>query len=378
MTERSSPEGPAAVPLRRRSLLASAALVVGTPVATAAAAPAPQRPEPGRLPPPQSGTAVRLVAVPHRDRDVDWLRAALQAAVEIEIATIPPYLCGWWSVKDRRSDVARVIQRIVFDEMYHLGVVCNLLVALDGRPRIKEGAPVYPGPLPGGVHPGARVYLSGLTPALVHDVMMAIEAPAAPVTGSVDDPLSIGVFYEEVLKTFRTVGPELSTRRQLNERIGGDLLKPVATLDDIEHAIEIVREQGEGTSSSPADAPGDDHVAHYYAFAEIYYGRRLRETEEGWQFTGAPVPFPDARPMARVPAGGWDQPPPEVQRLLSAFDSTYTAVLEALDAAWADGGPGSLNTAVRTMRRLESPAVELMEIPIPGTLETYGPQFRPS
>ena len=279
MTERSSPEGPAAAPLRRRSLLASAALAIGTPVATAAAAPAPQRPEPGRLPVPQRGTAVRLVAVPHQHRDVDWLRAALQAAVEIEIATIPPYLCGWWSVKDRRSDVAQVIQRIVFDEMYHLGVVCNLLVALDGRPRIKEGAPVYPGPLPGGVHPGARVYLSGLTPSLVHDVMMAIEAPAAPLTGSVDDPLSIGVFYEEVLKTFRAVGPELSTRRQLNERIGGDQLQPVATLDDIEHAIEIVREQGEGTSSSPADAPGDDHVAHYYAFAEIYYGHRLRETD---------------------------------------------------------------------------------------------------
>ncbi len=84
---------------------------------------------------------------------------------------------------------------------------------------------------------------------------------------------------------------------------------PVGTLDDVEHVIDVIREQGEGTSSSPADAPGDDHVAHYYAFAEIYHGRELREEGGGWQYTGAAVPFPDTRPMARVPAGGWDAPP---------------------------------------------------------------------
>lgn len=376
MTETSgTPEEPAVGTLGRRGFLASAALAAAAPVATAGVSRAADRSTPARLPAPERGTAERLLAVPLKHRRDDWLQSALQVAVEIEFSTIPPYLCGWWSIGDRKSEAAQLIRRVVLDEMYHLGVVCNLLVAVGGRPRIRAAAPVYPGSLPGGVHPGLTVYLSGLTKPFVHDVMMAIEAPATPLTDRAENSLSIGLFYEELLKTFRSAAPDLSTARQLRQRVGADDLDPVTTLDDVEHAIDIIREQGEGTSSSPADAPGDDHVAHYYAFAEIYHGRRLREGDHGWGYTGAAVPFPDARPMARVPAGGWDSPPDEAQRLLSSFDSAYTNMLESLDAAWADGDASSLTAAVRGMGRLESPAVELMEMPIPGTRTTYGPQF---
>ncbi|NMO34786.1 hypothetical protein HG826_14605 [Streptomyces sp. GMY01] len=361
--------------VRRRSLLALAA---GTPISAAACTGAAGQGTPPRAAAPRPGAAARLVAVPREQRDIDWLRAALHVAVEIEFATIPPYLCGWWSVRNRKTDAARLIRRIVSDEMYHLGIVCNLLAALGGRPRIKEAAPVYPGPLPGGVHPGITVYLSGLTRELVRDVMMAIEAPAAPLTGRAHDAMSIGLFYDELLKAFRALAPELSTERQLHERIGEDTLRPVGSAADVEHAIEIIKDQGEGTARSPSDGQEDGHIAHYYAFAEIHHGRRLRETDGEWRFTGAPVPFPDTRPMARVPAGGWDRPPAGARRLLDDFDTTYTRLLEALDTAWAEGDRHSLRTAVRHMRRLETPAVELMETPIPGaTDQTYGPQFRP-
>ncbi|MFD7677334.1 ferritin-like protein [Streptomyces sp. NPDC060187] len=378
MTEtKRSPEEPAATALRRRSFLASAALAATAPVAASTAAHASERSAPGRLPTPERGPAERLLAVPLKNRRDDWLQEALQIAVAVEFSTIPPYLCAWWSINDRKSEVAQLIRRVVLDEMFHLGVVCNLLVAVGGRPDIHAAAPLYPGPLPGGVHPGLDVYLSGLTKPFVHDVMMAIEAPAAPLTESGDDSLSIGTFYGELLKTFRSATPELSTARQLQQRVGGDDLDPVRTLDDVEHAIDIIREQGEGTSSSPADAPGDDHVAHYYAFAEIYHGRQLREDDDGWRYSGPVVPFPEARPMARVPAGGWDSPPDDAGRLISAFDSAYAGVLDSLEAAWGDGGASSLTAAVRAMGRLESPAVELMEMRIPGSQETYGPQFRP-
>lgn len=375
-TNRTTPEEPSVASLGRRGFLASAALAAAAPVAASGTAHASERTAPARLRAPERGRAGRLLTVPMEHRGDDWLRSALQVAVGIEFSTIPPYLCGWWSIQDRKSEAAQLIRRIVLDEMYHLAVVCNLLVAVGGRPGIKAAAPVYPGPLPGGVHPGLTVYLSGLTKPFVHDVMMGIEAPAAPLTDSAEDPLSIGLFYEELLNTFRSTAPDLSTARQLRQRVGADMLTPVTTLDDVERAIDIIREQGEGTSSTPEDAPGDDHVAHYYAFAEIYHGRRLREEDDGWRYTGAAVPFPDARPMARVPAGGWDSPPDEARRLLGSFDSTYTVMLESLDAAWADGGARSLATAVRGMSRLESPAVELMEMPIPGTETTYGPQFR--
>ncbi|TGN75587.1 hypothetical protein E5083_18105 [Streptomyces bauhiniae] len=364
-------------PLRRRSVLASAALAASAPVSLAGPAHTPGRPAAQRAVPPRHGAAVRLVAVPAKRRDIAWLRSALQVAVEIEFATIPPYLCGWWSVRNRKCDAARLIRRIVSDEMYHLGIVCNLLVALGGRPRIRDSAPAYPGPLPGGVHPGVEVCLSGLTKPFVRDVMMAIEAPGAPLTDRADDPLSIGLFYEQVLSAFLAVAPDLHLDRQLHERIGEDTLRPVRTLEDVERSIEIIKEQGEGTSHSPADAPSDGHMAHYYAFAEIYHGRQLRETGGEWRFTGPVVPFPDTRPMARVPAGGWQNPPAEAQRLLDAFDGTYAGVLESLDSAWAEGDRHSLRTAVRGMRRLQAPAEELMEIPVDGTRETYGPQFRP-
>ncbi|MGW3559292.1 ferritin-like domain-containing protein [Streptomyces sp. NPDC000963] len=376
MTETNrAPGGPEAAPLGRRGFLASAALAATAPVAASATAHASGRPAPGRPLVPGRGAVGRLLAVPLRNRRDDWLRSALQVAVGIELSTIPPYLCGWWSIKDRRSRAAQLVRRVLLDEMYHLGVVCNLLAAVGGRPALKSAAPVYPGPLPGGVHPGLTVYLSGLTKAFVHDVMMAVEAPAAPLADRDDDSLSIGLFYEELLRTFRSAAPELSTARQLRERIGEDELVPVGTLDDVEHVIDVIREQGEGTSSSPAEAPGDDHVAHYYAFAEIYHGRELREEGGGWQYTGAAVPFPDTRPMARVPAGGWDAPPDEARRLLDSFDGAYARMLESLDTAWADTDANSLTAAVRAMRRLEPPAVELMEMPIPGTSETYGPQF---
>ncbi|MFG2490607.1 ferritin-like protein [Streptomyces caniferus] len=379
-----APDGPAVPPIKRRSFLASAALAAGAP-ATAGTAVAAERaaetaaaPQPVRRPQEAvgRGSVARLLAVPERGRGVGWLKEALQVAVELELSTIPPYLCGWWSITDRRSEAARLIRRIVGDEMYHLGVVCNLLVAVGGRPRIRDAAPVYPGPLPGGVHPGLNVYLSGLTKSLVRDVMMAIEAPEGPLARSAGQPPSVGAFYGDLLKTFRATKPELSRRGQLSERIGSDVLKPVGSLDAVEHSIEIIKEQGEGTAGSPADTLRDDHPAHYYAFGEIYHGRRLRETDDGWRFAGAPVPFPDARPMARVPHGGWPHPSARARRLLDHFDVAYSAVLSTLDRAWDEGSHHTLQLAVHAMRGLESPAVELMEIDLPDRPGVYGPQFR--
>lgn len=42
-----------------------------------------------------------------------WLKKSLQAAVSLEFATIPPYLCALWSIKDDRHDVARSIREII-------------------------------------------------------------------------------------------------------------------------------------------------------------------------------------------------------------------------------------------------------------------------
>ncbi|MFE0253890.1 ferritin-like protein [Streptomyces sp. NPDC059010] len=393
------PEQPAVAPFKRRSFLASAALAAGAPAVTAGpvqaatptavAGPAPAAvPSAGvpaaeaaaagtQLATPGLGTVARLLAVPETDRGVEWLKSALQVAVALELSTIPPYLCAWWSVKDRSSEVGRMLRRIVGDEMFHLSIACNLIVALGGRPRIKAAAPVLPGPLPGGVRAGVTVYLSGLTKPFVRDVAMAIESPEEPLTRDGLPSPTVGQFYSGVLNAFRAVRPDLTARGQLSEHVGGDDLRPIESLDDVEAAIGIIKEQGEGTDGTPADPFVDDERAHYYAFGEIYHGRELRETDDGWRYVGGPVPFPDARPMAPVPVGGWPSPSAEVQVLLHRFDATYSSVLDTLDAAWAGGGERTLKAAVHSMHGLERPAVELMETRIPyAPGSTYGPQFR--
>ncbi|MFJ7077311.1 ferritin-like protein [Streptomyces sp. NPDC098781] len=369
------PDESAVAPFRRRSFLASAAVAAGAPTVVAGPAQAAAAPEVAPLAAAGLGSVARLLAVPEDARQVAWLRSALQVAVGLELATIPPYLCGWWSVKDHRSEVARMIRRIVGDEMYHLGIVCNLLVAVGGRPQIKAAAPVYPGPLPGGVRAGVTVYLSGLTRPFVRDVMMAIEAPEESLARNAQASPTVGEFYDAMQRAFRTVRPELSVRGQVTQHIDSDELRPVRDLDDVEHAIEIIREQGEGTASSPLDTFSNDRPAHYYAFGEIYHGRELRHTDDGWRFVGPPVPFPDVRPMTPVPVGGYRNTSAHVGGLLFRFDAMYSTVLDSLDSAWAGAGSRGLGAGIRTMRGLEDPAVELMETTVPGTRGTYGPQF---
>jgi len=53
-------------------------------------------------------------------------------------------------------EVQNLIRSVVMQEMLHMSQAANLLIALGGRPIINSRcfAPVYPGPLPGGVMPG--------------------------------------------------------------------------------------------------------------------------------------------------------------------------------------------------------------------------------
>src|SRR5262249_51577192 len=138
-----------------------------------------------------------LLAVPAADRDLDWLKEGLREAIRLEFSTIPPYLCGMWSVKDDSDPVYSVIFDVVLQEMLHMGLMCNLLAALGEAPAINSKAfvPPYPCELPGGVHPGLIVGLAGLSIPLVRDVWMQIERPLNPV------PVGIGV-----VQTFQTIG----------------------------------------------------------------------------------------------------------------------------------------------------------------------------
>ncbi|MEE1754437.1 ferritin-like domain-containing protein [Streptomyces sp. SP18CS02] len=320
---------------------------------------------------------VRLMTVPTSERDLQWLKEGLQAAVALELSTLPPYLCGYWSIRAPSSEAARLIAQIAVDEMFHMGLVSNMLTAIGGTPRIVEAATEisYPGRLPGGVRPQLSVYLSGLTVNYVKEVFMEIEMPEHPLAFTGEGVPTIGAFYDALLDAFKDVNPTIDPARQLTGNVGAaNKLVPMTDLDVIEESIALIKEQGEGTPESPS---GGDVPAHYYRFGELYHGHKLRWTGSDWKFDGDPVAFPDTYPMGRLTASSWPNPAPDVAELLTTFNQTYTTMLEHLDKAWETGSATELSTSIGKMYQLASPARSLMQMPLPDSngTQTYGPEF---
>src|SRR5262252_5681872 len=145
---------------------------------------------------PSNNKVVELMQVPIEQRGLDWLRQGLQSAVEIELSTLPPYLCGMWSVVSQRGPAYDLIRSVAIEEMLHMGLACNMLTAIGGAPQIVQSYQkriIYPGPLPGGVRPELTVYLAGLTQSFLKDVYMEIEYPE---TGPV--VLALGEIYPTI------------------------------------------------------------------------------------------------------------------------------------------------------------------------------------
>ena len=82
-----------------------------------------------------------LMDVPATQHDLDWLKKSLQAAIKLEFATLPPYLCAEWSVKSGLDPIRRSIHVIVQEEMVHLGLMSNMLtITAEVRSRLHDNA----------------------------------------------------------------------------------------------------------------------------------------------------------------------------------------------------------------------------------------------
>jgi hypothetical protein len=71
-------------------------------------------------------------------QDVNDLKGALQLAMQLEFATLPPYLCAEWSV-DANNDpdqVGNMIGGIALQEMFHFALAGNMLAAIGGSPSV--------------------------------------------------------------------------------------------------------------------------------------------------------------------------------------------------------------------------------------------------
>jgi Ferritin-like len=304
------------------------------------------------------------------------MQNALQYAIELEHATIPPYLTALYSLKPGTNEAIRgLIKGIVFQEMQHMTLAANMLNAIAGEPAIDKPdfIPRYPGGLP--FHIGDRnghrfeVPLKAFSLDVVENVFMRIEEPDKPIAFPEGTALftlvqqqfrTIGDFYRSVRASLKAEWFKGKPARQVK-----GIVSPVFSLADAQAAIDLIVEQGEGTTTSPLAAAG---LAHYYRFAEILHQRTLipdASVPEKYSYSGQPVPFDATGVLAIVesPESGL-YPPGTVQRVASdIFNELYSNLLRALHITF-NGQPDNLDTAIGVMFDLKLQAIKLMGIPI--------------
>lgn len=320
---------------------------------------------------------------------IDRVRAAtspaelhdlVQKAIELEHATIPTYLCAYFTLKTGTNQaIADIIRSVAIEEMLHMSIASNLLIAIGGSPVINRPGfvPVYPGPLPMDIGDGLRVPLEKCSIPLVRDVFMKIEEPEEPIVFkslAAGEPQyhTIGEFYAAVDAKLQELGESAFIGDFGREMVDNSWFPPdelfrITDPESASAAIEVIVRQGEGTSVSPLDPEGA--LAHYYRFEQIVRGRRLvknADADHGFSFTGAPVVL-DER-------GVWNmQPNPDpdtlpkgsrAYRLATQFAYSYTLLLNGLHKTF-NGEPDAVDAAMGLMYELRLLAQEVLSTPVP-------------
>ena len=341
-------------------------------------------------------------------RDLDDLRAHLQTAIAVEQATLPPYLTALYSIQGAaNSEPAQAIRSVAMEEMLHMVLAANVLVALGGEPSLTQPGfvPRYPCRLPDAA-PTMRASLAKFSPTTIES-FMRIEHPERPgAPAQADHYHSLGQFYRAIENAFREprihaeieeywgAHPPTGTwARQVGPEefygSGGAALF-VTSFATAHRALDEIMDQGEGfVGVGRPDAIGDGdaskfgepwHAAHYYRFQQIVLGRVYQRGDA----PGAPT-----GPLLTV---DWDgvadlRPNPHVAEFrlikslavpkMEAFNQCYKAMLTGIQARFR-GDIVQFPQAVAHMMGLRVLARELMNIPSgfdDGTMA--GPSFEP-
>jgi rubrerythrin len=323
----------------------------------------------------------------------EGLYRALQLAIELEHSTIPPYLYALYSLNPaRNASIYALIFSIVTEEMLHMSLACNILNAIGGKPVIDRAKfiPQYPGPLPGSVEQGLIVGLSGFTKPLVKDTFMVIEEPEDPLNFPVREDMlaevpprkTIGMFYDRIKKEIIDISKHRNIftgdrRKQLTA--GFTDLIAVTDVDSAVQAINLIVEQGEGTTTWPLDP--QDEPAHYYRFAEIYYGKTLIRNlnphpgEPAFVYGGEPIPLDPkgVTPLVTNPKASQYPAGSQAADTNNNFNFTYTSMLKSLHQVF-NGQPDRIAPAVQLMESMKLQVRYLTTIEVSNGLYA-GPSF---
>jgi len=352
----------------------------------------------------------------------------LQTAIQVEHATIPPYLTALYSIKSdpQKSNLAsyNIIRAVLVEEMAHLTLAGNLLNAVGGSPDLTRSdfVPDYPAYLPTG-ETDFEVGLEGFSPSAIES-FLKIERPTPPTADSVvelegvayvkheslaagrkqgrgllphfnpkgdkgNDVLhywSIGEFYKAIAAGFKRLADRLTEKklfkgdaaRQIGPEYyysaGGGIFK-VTNLDTALQAIDFISGQGEGSFGRIYDDGGE--LSHYYRFDQIRQQRYYRVgSDQPDQPTGAPLDvywdevYP-IRPNLKVSSL---RPGSELYRAARDFNELYRAFLHRIQDA-LNGKPAEFMPAVADMFRIKEAALRLIHNPLPTGEGNASPTF---
>jgi hypothetical protein len=335
---------------------------------------------------------------PPRITTLEQLHTYLDAALQLEHATIPPYLTALYSLHPQSNgDARRILRVVVVEEMLHLTLVANVLNAVGGTPDLtKPGfVPVYPTRLPDG-ETDFDVDLAPFSPEAV-TTFLRIERPGRAadeasrlvsrpsqrrlLAASPEDPgmqyYSIGEFYDEIVRGLRYLhqayerdGKPLfigDPARQVTPEYfysGGGEAIPVSDLTTALGALNLIAEQGEGLGGGIYDAEGE--ISHYYRFEQLQLGRYYQKGDEPGQPSGPPLDldYSAVYPIVKNARLGDYPPGSELAAAAAEFNASYADFLAFVTRAYG-GRPELLIEAVWRMFRIRDEMDQLIRNPIP-------------
>lgn len=305
--------------------------------------------------------------------NVAELQGSLLTAIQLEFSTIPPYLCAQWSVNsDNNGDPSGVdgmIHGVVMQEMLHFGLACNMYTAtggsLSGEIATPDFVPAYPtSGLPGGVHPGLVVSLLPVGSQALQtfmsieypEVTPVVQQPDTPPPPAPPTPPTIGQFYQVIAAAFNTMFPDGSlphnpSVNQVVTNVDSDQLFAINTVADALNAIKEITDQGEGTSTSLDRGAFDPNtLAHYYTFAQIYYGKTVAQVGNGFQYSDPAITMPTVHNFLPQPPDAPDQ---------QTFIHQFATLMTQLEQCWTRGF--SIRTAIGTMFSMQAAGTNLIQ-----------------
>lgn len=327
------------------------------------------------------------------------LQDYLHHAMQLEHATIPPYLLALYSIHPGTNpDATQVLRVVVVEEMLHLTLAANILNAVGGTPDLTVNGfvPLYPAYLPDGeqdftvdlqpfskdaINTFLKIERPGKAPTEARRLVPRARKGLSDLGNSPSEEnmhfYSIGEFYEEITRGLKYLHekmgaalfpPERQSLQLTSEYYysGGASLFPVTNLRSALDAINVIIEQGEGFDSGVYSDAGE--LAHDFRFEQLMLGRYYMRGDEPGKPTGPAltVDWEAAYPFKKNARVSDYTASPELYTAAVSFNEAYAEFLTLVTQAY-NGKPNLLLEAVPKMFKLRNKITQLIHNPLPGT-----------